>query len=389
MRIEQHEFQDRLRRISSLMESAHFDALIAYASRVQYGTVRYLTGYEPWLTPEEWAFSVFTPGYRQEISLLSNSPWDFWEFNRAESTWVHDLVVGSNWVKSICQCLPSEAKRVGIVGWYGFPAPVYLGLVESFPKIKFEDATGLVRQVRAIKSEAEIRLLAQVGRIADAAGRAFIQSAVPGTSEREVAAQVDRAMMLNGTEQLGYFTILGSGVKTVASCFLPSDRLLSEGDIVQLDCAPMLDGYKGDFSRLALVGNCTERATRLVEMVAQLYERCAEMLRPGVTCAEVAQAGLEFVLANGYTRDNLFASANYPDVVFMGHGIGLENPDPPGMLSSANRTVLQENMVINIEPILLEPGVGGGRIEGAFVVTAQGSVPLSKCEIRPWRLDHA
>jgi len=385
MRIEEQEFRERVRRISLLMESNHLDALIAYASRVQYGTVRYLTGYEPWLAPEEWAFSVLTPGYRDEISLLSNSPWDFWEFNRTKSTWLRDVVVGSNWVESIRQRLPPDARRIGIVGWYGFPTPIYLGLAERFPKVEFEDATGLVKQVRAIKSEAEIRLLAQVGGIADAAGRAFIENAVPGMSERKIAAQVDRAMMLNGTEQLGYFTILGSGVKTVASCFLPSDQLLNEGDIVQLDCAPMLDGYKGDFSRLALVGKCTERATRLVETVARLYERCAEMLRPGVTCAQVAQAGLEIILANGYTRDNLFVSANYPDVVFMGHGIGLENPDPPGMLSSANHTILEENMVINIEPILVEAGVGGGRIEGAFVVTAQGPVPLSTAEIRPWR----
>src|ERR687888_483113 len=101
MRIEPREFRDRMYRISSLMESTHFDALIAYASRVQYGMVRYLTGYEPWLAPEEWAFAVLTPGYREEISLLSNSPWDFWEFNRAKSTWVRNVVVGSNWVESI------------------------------------------------------------------------------------------------------------------------------------------------------------------------------------------------------------------------------------------------------------------------------------------------
>jgi Xaa-Pro aminopeptidase len=131
-------------------------------------------------------------------------------------------------------------------------------------------------------------------------------------SEREVAARIDSALMRSGTEQMGYFTIVGSGPKTVASCFLPTARAMVQGDFVQLDCAPMLDGYKGDFSRLALAGQSSARARRLVETVAGLYERCVSMLRPGVTCAEVAHAGLAFVEANGYSRENLFASANYP-----------------------------------------------------------------------------
>jgi hypothetical protein len=95
MRIPETEFRERIRRIGARMDAQSLDALIAYGSHVQYGMVRYLTGYEPWLAPEEWAFSVLAPGHGAEISLLSNSPWDFWEFNRADATWVSDVVVGS------------------------------------------------------------------------------------------------------------------------------------------------------------------------------------------------------------------------------------------------------------------------------------------------------
>jgi Xaa-Pro aminopeptidase len=389
MRIDRREFQDRLHRVKVLMERERYDALIAYASRIQYGMVRYLTGYEPWVAPEEWAFAMVTPGYGSEISLLSNSPWDFWEFNRTDSTWVSDLVVGSHWVKSLSERLPASARRVAIAGWYGFPAPVYLGLAEQFPNTRFEDATGLLREIRAVKSEAEIALLREAGGIADEGGRSFIEAVVPGVSEREVAARVDAVMMRNGADKFGYHTILGGGRKTMASCFYPTHRALEAGEIVQLDCAPMLEGYKADFSRLMIPGQGSARTLRLVDTVAEMFERCAERLRPGVTCEEVAQAGLDVALANGYTRENLFVSANYPGVVVMGHGIGLDNPDPPGMISTGNPAILQENMVMNIEPILVDPEVGGGRIEGAFVVTPQGPVSLSTCEIRPWRVPQA
>lgn len=385
MRIQKSEFETRLTRLAKAMEANGLDALIAYGSRVQYGHVRYLTGYEPWVAPEEWAFAVFTPGYRNEITLLTNSPWDFWDFNKAESTWVSDVIVGSRWVDTISPLLPGSAKTIGIAGWSGFPAPIYVGLTSAHPAAQFVDATALSSDLRMYKSESELEILRHVGQIADDAGHAFMASTKPGVTERQIAAEIDTALTLAGRDQLGYFTILGSGPRTVASCFLPTDHAIERGEILQLDCSPMLDGYKGDFSRLVIAGGASGRAEKLVETIADTFESCRDMLRPGVTCAQVAERGLESVLAHGYTRENLFASANYPGAVFMGHGIGLENPDPPGMISTTNNTVLQENMVINLEPILLDPGVGGGRIEAAFVVTTNGPQPLSLCEIRPWR----
>jgi Xaa-Pro aminopeptidase len=385
MRILEAEFRDRVRRISARMQAADLDALIAYASPVQYGMVRYMTGYEPWLSPEEWAFSVLAPGHGAEISLLSNSPWDFWEFNRADATWISDVVVGSAWVESIAQRLPARARRVGIAGWSGFPAPIMHGLRERFPNTSFHDASAVLRAARTIKSEAEIEVMRQVGELCDLAGQAMFEAVVPGATEREVVARIDSAMMLGGSEQFGYSTIFGSGPRTIASCFQPSNRVLRAGDAVQLDCAPMLDGYKADFSRVTVVGDARPAGVmRLLETAVEMYERCVEMLRPGITSTEMVHAALIAVERNGYTRDNLFASANYPGMVFMAHGLGLENPDPPGMISTTNDVVLEEGMVINLEPILLDPGVGGARVESSFVVRATGPEQLDACAIRPW-----
>ncbi len=385
MRITEAEFRSRVARCVELMRSEKYDALIAYASRVHYGSVRYFTGYEQWLAPEEWTFFVLTPGHGREMTLLSNSPWDFWDFNKRESTWVPDVIVGSKWAASIASLLPKTARLVGIAGWSAFPAPVYEGIREAHPDIRFADATQLVRGLRAIKSDAEIEILRLVGELADLGGQALYDAAVPGATEREVVAKIDAALMHGGAEQMAYPTILGSGTKTVASCFQPTDRRIAAGDIVQLDCGPMLDGYKADYSRVVLAGGSRPGAgLRLVETAAEMYEACARKLRAGTKCADVARAGLEVLERRGYTRANLFQSANYPDMVFMGHGIGLENPDPPGMLTLTNECVLEERMVINLEPILLDPGVGGARIETSFAVTAGDPIPLSSLEIRPW-----
>jgi len=274
---------------------------------------------------------------------------------------------------------------VGIAGWAAFPAPVHEGLKQRHPRAEFADATALVRGLRAIKSDAEIEILRLVGELSDLGGRALIEAAAPGATEREVVAQIDSALMRGGTEQMAYFTILGSGPRTIASCFLPTDRRIGDGEIVQLDCGPMLDGYKADFSRVVLAGaRRPPAALKLVETAAEMHEACASKLRAGTRCSEVARAGLDVLERRGYSRRNLFKSANYPDMVFMGHGIGLENPDPPGMLTLTNEAVLEERMVINLEPILLVPDVGGARIETSFVITGGDPLPLSACEIRPW-----
>jgi Xaa-Pro aminopeptidase len=385
MRIGEQEFRSRVARCHAAMAREGYDALVAYASRTHYGSVRYLTGYEPWLAPEEWAIAVVTPGYGSELALLSNSPWDFWDFNRSTSTWVRDVAVGSRWVEQIAARIPASARRIGIAGWAAFPAPIYEGLRQRYRDATFADATGLIRDLRAIKSEAEIALLRRVGELSDLAGRAFFEAAVPGATEREVVARIDAELMRGGTEQMGYFTILGSGRKTVASCFLPTDERIREGDVVQLDCAPMVEGYKGDFSRVVLAGSeRSAAALRLAETVAEMHEACAAALRAGRPCSDVARAGLAVIERRGYTRENLFRSANYPDMVFMAHGIGLENPDPPGMLTLTNDTPLQAGMVINLEPILIDPAVGGARIETTYVVTERDPVPLSTLGIRPW-----
>jgi len=385
VRISEAEFRSRIARCAERMQREGYDALIAYASRVHYGSVRYFTGYEQWLAPEEWAFFVLTPGHGREMTLLSNSPWDFWDFNKRDSTWMSDVIVGSKWAASITPLLPKTAARIGIAGWSAFPAAVYEGLREARPKARFEDATAMVRDLRSIKSDAEIDILRQVNELADLGGQALFDAAVPGATEREVVARIDAALMRGGAEQMAYPTILGSGPKTVASCFQPTDRKIADGDVVQLDCGPMLDGYKADYSRIVLAGGARPgSALKLVETAAEMYEACLGKLRAGTKCADVARAGLEVLERRGYTRKNLFQSANYPDMVFMGHGIGLENPDPPGMLTLTNDCVLEERMVINLEPILLDPGVGGARIENSFAITAGDPLPLSKLEIRPW-----
>jgi Xaa-Pro aminopeptidase len=121
----------------------------------------------------------------------------------------------------------------------------------------------------------------------------------------------------------------------------------------------------------------------MCETTAAMYEKCLEELRPGVRASHIARDVIEVAKEAGYGPENFYQS-RIAKPNFVGHGIGLGNPDAP-QLSTTDDTVIEEGMVINIEPILRIPGRGGARIEDAVVVGKAGAIRLSACSIRLWQ----
>jgi Xaa-Pro dipeptidase len=115
-----------------------------------------------------------------------------------------------------------------------------------------------------------------------------------------------------------------------------------------------------------------------------MYETCLEKLRPGALASSVAKAVLNVAAQHGYGPENFYHSPNVKSG-FVGHGIGLANPDVP-QVSTEDHTVIAEAMVINIETILRIPGKCGARIEDAVVVGRESTTRLSQVPIRLWEM---
>jgi len=121
----------------------------------------------------------------------------------------------------------------------------------------------------------------------------------------------------------------------------------------------------------------------MLEVTAETYDRCLELMRPAVRCSEIAQLAIRIAEQHGLAQ-YLYRSPNH-EAGFIGHGIGLSYSEPPE-LHPANDAVLQENMVIVLEPILTDPSVGGVKIEDPVLITAHGPERLSALPIRTWRV---
>jgi Xaa-Pro aminopeptidase len=356
------------------MSAEGLDAFVAYANKTHPGHVRYLTGYEPRLGIHDSAACVVTP---ERCVLLTNA-----SFDRPHTlTWLGEAVVTGDYAADMAPILPPRVRTIGVAGFRALPAPVYLGLRERLPQAGMRDASEVLLTLRQIKSPAEVALLRECARITDAGGKAFLEGVKPGVTEREVLVQVEAALKRAGSDEVSFATQVSSGVRTEQVVAFATDAVLTEGMLVQLDCGASYHGYRGDLSRVLFLGRPEGKVRDLLEVTAEIYDRCLEHLRPGVPIADVAQLALRIAGERGLA-ERLYRSPNH-EPGFVGHSIGCSYNEPPE-IHPQTEGELRENMVIILEPILSDPAVGGVKIEDAVLITRDGPERLSALPARTW-----
>jgi Xaa-Pro aminopeptidase len=354
------------------MAGAGMDVLVAYANKTHPGHVRYLSGYETRLGIHDSAVCVVTP---DRCALLTNASFD----RPRTQTWLEEVVVTADYAAAVAEFLPGGVRTVGVAGFGALPAPVYLGLRQRLGRADVRDASELLLSLRQVKSPAEVDLLREASRVTDAEGRAFLEWARPGVSEREVLVQVEAALKRAGSDEVSFATQVSSGVRTERVVAFATDTVLADGTPVQLDCGGSFQGYRGDLSRVVFLGKPRGKLRDLMAVAAEIYDRCLELLRPGMPCAEVARLAVRIAEGHGLDQD-LYRSPNH-DPGFVGHGIGLSYSEPPE-IHPGSKALLRENMVVVLEPILSDPAAGGVKLEDPVLITAAGPERLSALPVR-------
>ena len=371
------EYQRRMQQVEVALEQAGFDALIAYSVKNQPGPVAYLGGYEPNLGLHDVAFFAVVPNGHPRYALLTNAFWD----NPQQLSWPDDIIITSDYGHWLSELLPGSVRRIGVAGYRFFPTPVYTALQAAFPAASIVDATTLLMEVAKVKSPEEVQVIRRCWEITDEGGRAFLASIHEGANEREIKAEVERAVMLGGSDGMWYNFQIYSGSQVAVGIGLSKDRTLARGEQVQVDCGAHYRGYHGDLSRVTTVGPASDEIQAIMETTANMYEAMLQAIRPGAPVADIARAAIH-AARKREMEPYLYHSPNHA-AGFVGHGIGCWYHEYPEIHPDAT-DVLETNMVIVLEPILGRPGVGGAKIEDAVLVTPQGAERLSSLDIRTW-----
>ena len=165
--------------------------------------------------------------------------------------------------------------------------------------------------------------------------------------------------------------VLGAGERSLIVHHVPDEVPLRSGDIVRLDYGGLFKGYWSDLARTAVVGKPSARQEYILRNLAQIQR--AVILN--------AKAGVKFSFLYNLCKE-MFLERGLPFFMpHIGHGMGLGLHEEP-MISPLNDDVLEENMILNIEPLCVDKETGSGyHIEDLILVTKDEPRVLTGSEL--------
>lgn len=256
------------------------------------------------------------------------------------------------------------------------------------PGLELVDISQTVMRQRMIKSAEEIAVIRQGARIGDLGGAAVVAAISEGVPEFEVALAGTQAMVREiarsypDAELRDTWVWFQSGVNTDGAHNWATSRKVQRGDILSLNCFPMIAGYYTALERTLFYGQPSPEALRYWEINVRVHERGLELIKPGAVCSEIAAELNEIFDAEGLLPNRTFGYGHSFGVLshYYGREAGLE-------LREDIHTVLEPGMVVSMEPMITipegQPGAGGYREHDILVVGTDGADNITRFPFGP------
>ncbi|BBY08353.1 X-Pro dipeptidase [Mycobacterium noviomagense] len=226
-------------------------------------------------------------------------------------------------------------------------------------------ASGTVEALREVKDAGEVALLRLACEAADAALTDLIERGGlrPGRTEREVSRELENLMLDHGAEGVSFETIVAAGPNSAIPHHRPTDAVLAAGDFVKIDFGALVAGYHSDMTRTFVLGRAADWQQEIYQLVAAAQRAGREALRAGANLQDVDAAARQVIIDAGHGER--FGHG-------LGHGVGLQIHEAPGINATAAGTLLAGS-VVTVEPGVYLPDQGGVRIEDTLVVADETS----------------
>lgn len=247
-------------------------------------------------------------------------------------------------------------------------------LKAEFPDMEFVDIAAASMRLRMIKSAEEIAHIEKMTRIADIGGAACVEAIGVGVPEHEVALHSTATMVREiakvwpDGELLDTWTWFQSGLNTDGAHNPVTSRKIEKGDILSLNCFPMVAGYYVALERTLFAEEASDEHIRMWNVNCAVHDRGKELLVPGAKCSDIAKELNEMYEAEDLLQYRSFGYGHSFGVLchYYGREAGLE-------LREDCDTVLEPGMVVSMEPMITIPdhlpGAGGYREHDILVIS--------------------
>lgn len=271
----------------------------------------------------------------------------------------------------------NELKKLVTQGKILFEESLSFAFYDEINKIDGIELTSVnIDYLRNIKDESEIKKIKKACNIASKCYKHILNFVTPGMKEIDVANEMIRYMKELGASKESFETIVASGKRGALPHGAASNKKLSKGEFITLDFGCIYKGYCSDITRSFAIGKPSKKMIEIYNVVKHAQELAIKSVKAGIKASEIDKVAREYIESKGYGK--YFTHST-------GHGVGIEVHDPIS-ISSSSDIILEENMVITVEPGIYIPNFGGIRIEDDVLVKNDGNEILTKASKKLFRI---
>ncbi|MDI6786512.1 MAG: Xaa-Pro peptidase family protein [bacterium] len=242
-------------------------------------------------------------------------------------------------------------------------------LKEKLKGISLVDLEKIIEEIRLKKNEEEIRRIKKACREIQLAINEVLKFIKEDVLEVEIAAEIEYFLKKRGTG-VAFDIIVASGVRSSFPHALASNRKIKNNDLLLIDAGACVEGYHSDITRTIILGNISKKKKEIYDVVKDAQEYALSIIKVGVRCNELDKKVREYIESRGYGK---YFVHN------LGHGVGLEVHEEPTIgIRTKDEVILEEGMVVTVEPGVYIPNLGGVRMENMVLVKEKGCEVLTK-----------
>jgi Xaa-Pro dipeptidase len=363
------EFERRLGAMRAEMDRRALDAMIVTTPE----NLFYLTGYQ---TPGYYYFQALVVPLEGEPLMVTRLLEDT---NVESRTWVEhsrpyadtESAVGA--LHIALHEFGLERARLGYEKHsYFFRASEQEQLIAAMEEASFLDCTGLVENLRLIKSPDELDMLRAAAQTTEAGMQAGIDAVAAGVNENEIAAEIHYALFKAGSHYPAIHPFVASGWRCSIGHATWEDREVQTGETVFLEVGGCRHRYHAPLMRTVMVGQITDEIAEAEEVINAAVRAAMREMRPGITAGDVDHLCRQELARYSHGGTQATRSGYSVGIAFApdwgeGHILSIQ----PG-----EQRYLEENMTFHLIPWLQVPGIAGVGISETVLVQREGCVSL-------------
>lgn len=375
------EYEQRYKKVWKELEEKKIDLGFFFWYREMPGDGIYLTGYNPNI---ERASGIISPNKRPLILAGPESGILAKEVGlNLETYFVNEFSIPDEYYEgvergsltSIISNYAGDINRIGFMTQEDYIPAKFMNFLKDFLGAKeLVDATSILEDLRYEKSDSEFKCMEQANTIANAAVRCMLAISKPGVLETEIAAIGDFAAKMLGGTGYGFETIVNSSERCRTVIGPASNRMINEGELVQIGISPSYEGYKGVCRRTFVMGERNSLQKKYFSIMNEGFKRAEKAIY------EVAENNLPSniidLAARDYFNTQSIEGINMRSTHFYStcHGTGLTECLEPMVITPTKTERYGENV-----GIMLDLGcyghpnkeICGGCVENAYLKRGQ------------------